>query len=89
MIWPFFPVFFFQTGAASAFPLYFTAGPSLRQKREAFNKEREDMIKDTEALFRLRKKQASAAKAQVDNCSTFGTTATPSGDLPPPALNAM
>ncbi|CAM9576954.1 unnamed protein product, partial [Ectocarpus sp. 8 AP-2014] len=54
-----------QTGAASAFPLYFTAGPSLRQKREAFNKEREDMIKDTEALFRLRKKQASAAKAQA------------------------
>lgn len=54
-----------QGAAASAFPLYFTAGPSLRQKREAFNKEREDIIKDTEALFRLRKKQASAAKAQV------------------------
>ncbi|CAM9578906.1 unnamed protein product, partial [Hapterophycus canaliculatus] len=54
-----------QGAAASAFPLYFTTGPSLRQKREAFNKEREDMIKDTEALFRLRKKQASAAKAQA------------------------
>lgn len=37
----------------------------MRQKREAFNKEREGIIKDTEALFRLRKKQASAAKAQV------------------------
>ena len=49
----------------SAFPLYFTAGPSVRQKREKFNKEREGIIKDTEALFRLRKKQASAAKAQV------------------------
>lgn len=54
-----------QGVSASAFPLYFTAGPSLRQKREAFNKEREGIIKDTEALFRLRKKQASAAKAQV------------------------
>lgn len=54
-----------QSSSASAFPLYFTAGPSVRQKREAFNKEREGIIKDTEALFRLRKKQASAAKAQV------------------------
>eukprot|EP00752_Nemacystus_decipiens_P007866 g7027.t2 len=54
-----------QGASASAFPLYFTAGPSVRQKREAFNKEREGIIKDTEALFRLRKKQASAAKAQA------------------------
>lgn len=30
-----------------------------------FLQEREGIIKDTEALFRLRKKQASAAKAQV------------------------
>lgn len=29
--------------------------------------EREGIIKDTEALFRLRKKQASAAKAQVNS----------------------
>lgn len=58
-------VFLYQGVSVSTFPLYFTGGPSLRQKREAFNKEREDIIKDTEALFRLRKKQASAAKAQV------------------------